>query len=29
MPGNESMKIYNLLAELDPANLSKYDKLKN
>ena len=29
MPGNESMKIYNLLAELDPANLSKYEKLKN
>lgn len=29
MPGNESMRIYNLLAELDPANLTKYEKLKN
>lgn len=29
MPGNESARIYNLLAELDPANLPKYDKLKN
>lgn len=29
MPGNESMRIYNLLLELDPANLSKYEKLKN
>ncbi|NGM60319.1 DUF4835 family protein [Sphingobacterium sp. SGG-5] len=28
MPGNESMKIYNLLAELDPAHLSKYENLK-
>lgn len=29
MPGNESVKIYNLLAELDPTNISKYEKLKN
>lgn len=29
MAGNESARIYNLLAELDPANLTKYDKLKN
>ncbi|MBE8719478.1 type IX secretion system protein PorD [Sphingobacterium pedocola] len=28
MPGNESVKIYNLLAELDPANISKYETLK-
>ena len=29
MPGNESVKIYNLLAELDPAHISKYENLKN
>lgn len=29
MPGNESVKIFNLLVDLDPANTSKYDKLKN
>ncbi|NGF55078.1 DUF4835 family protein [Parapedobacter sp. SGR-10] len=28
MPANESIKIYNLLADLDPANLSKYESLK-
>lgn len=29
MPGNESIKIYNLLVELDPSNSTKYDTLKN
>lgn len=29
MPGNESVKIFNLLVDLDPANTSKYEKLKN
>src|SRR5690606_42118905 len=29
MPGNESARIYNLLAELDPANLPKYERLRN
>lgn len=29
MPGNESMKIFNLLVDLDPSNTTKYDKLKN
>ncbi len=28
MPANESVKIYNLLAELDPAHISKYENLK-
>ena len=28
MPGNESIKIYNLLAELDPTHISKYENLK-
>jgi len=28
MPGNESVKIYNLLAELDPTHISKYENLK-
>ncbi|MFD2553437.1 type IX secretion system protein PorD [Sphingobacterium tabacisoli] len=29
MPGNESVKVFNLLADLDPTNVSKYEKLKN
>lgn len=29
MPGNESVKLFNLLADLDPSNVSKYEKLKN
>lgn len=28
LPGNENVKIYNLLAELDPSNLSRYEGLK-
>lgn len=29
MPRNESVKIYNLLVELDPSNSTKYDKIRN
>lgn len=29
MPGNESVKLFNLLVDLDPTNTSKYEKLKN
>ncbi|MBL1407962.1 type IX secretion system protein PorD [Sphingobacterium faecale] len=29
MPGNESVKIFNLLVDLDPGNSAKYEKLKN
>lgn len=29
MPGNESVKVFNLLVDLDPTNTSKYEKLKN
>lgn len=29
MPGNESMKMYNLLVELDPTNQNKYEAIKN
>ncbi|WP_231388300.1 DUF4835 family protein [Sphingobacterium hungaricum] len=28
LPGNESVVLYNLLAELDPSNISKYEALK-